>query len=502
MRYAIIVILSISLTTPVRAGDGLWTSFKQRIHRTATALVEDLVAARLDADLVGRGSHEILVAAELLARRGAHPGERVEMATTIAAAWMEAGRPEEARRVLDRFSHEVERIPTKATRSRALYELAQGWAILGDDARVEALAADLPRPDAILAELGAVHGEAGDLDGARTLAARVKDPGARGKLLGRTARARVEAGDLDGALALLPEIQDVPWRTSILQAVGVTRGEAGDCKAGRAAADQLLGVPGIDPKTIDLSGGMARRSPHPRVLAKVAVACARGGDLDGAVEIAGAVPPGRQQVEALAGIAALAKAPDRARTLLAEALGRAGEIGKPGVRALALVSVAEAHLARKEMPQAREVLDAAWEAAGKVEQLGLGDARLEILALLGAVGRCGDAAARSRAIDAAFWRDGALAAAARGCAKAGDTETALALAGDTRVPLWRANAYQEIAQARLDAGDPVAALDAVSRIPSERGRVKALATLGAAHLKAGGVPSEDISRILAGFLTR
>ncbi|MFH1531617.1 MAG: hypothetical protein ABIK09_12890 [Pseudomonadota bacterium] len=500
MRYPIFLILTLLLSSPARADDGLWTSFRQRVDHVARDLFFNLREGLHDLDLKDRATKEILVAAELLSRRGAHPGERIEMAAAVAAAWAEGGRPDEARRVLARFAGEVDRIPTKATKNRASYELGKAWAALGDGDRVEAIAEEVSRPDAILAELGAVRGEAGDLGAARALAARIKDPAARSRVMGRAAQALSGRGDHDGALALLDEITDIPWRTSVIQAVGVAHAEAGRCAAGRAVADQLLGVPGIDPKTIDLSGGLARRSPHPRVLAKVATACARGGDADAAEALAAAVPPGRRQVEALAGIAAVVKDDARARTLLAEARGRAGEIEKPGVRALALVSVADAWTARGNTAEAIAVLDAAWDVGQEVEKPGLGDARLQILADLGAAGRCGDADIRARAFKAPFWGDGALASAARGCAKSGEIEKALALAAATHVPLWRANAYQEIALARLAAGDLITALEVVARIPSERGRLKALAAVGAAHLKAGGAPAEGTSTILARLL--
>lgn len=502
MRYSIILVLALTLSAPAQADGGLWASFKHRVSGAAGALLADLEAHHADMDLMDRASTEILVTAELLARRGAHPGERVEMAVAVAAAWTRAGRIDEARRVLGRFAGEVDRIPSKATKSRALYELGKAWATTGDGERVEAIAATISRPDAILAELAAVRGEAGDLDGARALVARVEDKGARSKALGRTARALADKGDLDGAMALLPEIQDIPWRTSILQAVGTAKAGAGDCPAGRAVADQLLGVPGIDPKTIDLSGGSARRSPHPRALAKVAVACAKGGDVDGAVAVASAVPMGRQQVTALARIAAVVEDDARARGLLAEARGLAGQIEKPGVRALALLAVADAWTARGDDAAALAGLEAAWAVGQEVEKPGLGDARFEILAALGVAGRCDDAAARARAMNTPFWGDGALAAAARGCAKAGETEAALGLAADTKVPLWRANAYQEIALARLEAGDVSGALDAVARIPSERGLVKALAAIGAAHLEAGGAAPDALTRQLSALLAR
>lgn len=502
MRSTIILILALTLTSPARASDGLWGAFSLRVSRAALAWVADLQAHRADLDLMDRAATEILVAAELLSRRGAHPGERIEMAAAVAAAWVDAGRTDEARRVLGRFAGEVDRIPSKATKSRAQYELGKAWAMTGDGEKVEAIAATVSRPDAILAELAAVRGEAGDLAGARALAARIEDKGARSKAIGRAARALADAGDLDGAMALLPEILDIPWRMSILQAVGTARAIGGDCAGGRGAADQLLGVPGIDPETIDLSGGTSRRSPHPRVLAKVAVACARGGDVDGAVTVASAVPMGEQQVTALAGIAAAAKDAARARRLLDEARGLAGQIGKPGVRAQALLAVAEAWTARGDDTEALAALEAAWAAGQLVEKPGLGDARFDILAALAAGGRCGDAATRARAMTAPFWGDGALAAAARGCAKAGETGEALALAAATKVPLWRANAYQEIALARLAAGDITGALDAVGRIPSERGRVKALAAVGAAHLKAGGAAADGLAAPLRALLER
>jgi len=503
MRYSIILALSITLATPADASEGLWTSFKQRVDRVARGALSGLRETLYDFDLKDRAAREVLVVAELLSRRGAHPGERIEMATAVANAWAEAGRPDEARRVLNRFAGEVDRIPTKATRNRARYELGKAWAMLGDGDRVEAIAAEVSRPDAILAELGSVRGEAGDLDAARAIAARIKDPGARSKVMGRAAKALSDRGDHDGALALLDEITDIPWRTSVLQAVGVAHAEAGRCAAGRAVADQLRGVPGIAPKTIDLSGGLSRRSPHPRILAKVAAACARGGDVDGALGVAAAVPPGRRQVEALAGIAAAVKDDERARGLLAEARGRVGEIGKPGVRALALVSVAKAWTARGDTAEAVAVLNAAWDVGQEVTKPSLGDARLQILADLGAAGHCGDADARARAFKAPFWGDGAIASAARGCAKSGDTEKAIALAATTRVPLWRSNAYQEIALARIAAGDLITALDVVGRIPSERGRVKALAAVGAAHMKAGGGASSAVTtEALAALLAR
>jgi len=499
MRYSIIVILALTLSAPAQAGDGLWTSFKQRVSRVAGALVADLQAHQVDRELMDRASMEILVTAELLARRGAHPGERIEMAAAIAEAWHDAGQNEEARRVLGRFAGEVARIPSKATRNRARYELGKAWAMVGDVAQVEAIAAAVSRPDAILAELGAVQGEAGDIDAARALAARVKDPAARSKTMGRVARSLSDQGKHEAALALLPEIQDIPWRTSTLQAVGTAYAKAGDCAKGRGVADQLLGVPGIDPKTIDLSGGAARRSPHARVLAKVAVACAKGGDIDAAVTVASAVPLGRQQVTALAGIAAATKDDTRARALLAEALGQAGQIKKPGVRALALVAIADAWTDRGDAAAALETLDAAWAVAQEVEKPGLGDARFEILAGLAAAGRCDDATTKARAMQVPFWGDGALASAARGCAKAEEIDKALALAASTKVPLWRANAYQEIALARMADDDVVGALDAVRRIPSERGRVKALAAVGAAHLEADGQPSNSLAASLDAY---
>ncbi len=502
MRYSIILCLALTLSTPALAGDGLWTSFKQRVSRVATTWIADLQAHQVDRDLLDRASMEILVTAELLARRGAHPGERVEMAVAVATAWNDVGQNEEARRVLARFASEVDRIPSKATRNRARYELGKAWAKLGDVAQVEAIAADVSRPDAILAELGAVRGEDGDIHAARGLAARVKDAAARSKTMGRVARSLSDQGKHEEALALLPEIQDIPWRTSTLQAVGTAYAEAGDCARGRAVADQLLGVPGIDPKTIDLSGGAARRSPHARVLAKVAVACAKSGDVDAAVTVASAVPLGRQQVTALAGIAAATKDDARARALLSEALGLAGQIKKPGVRALALVAVADAWTDRGDTANALATLDAAWAVAEEVEKPGLGDARFEILAGLGAGGRCADAAAKARAMQFPFWGDGALASAARGCAKAGEVDEALALAGSTKVPLWRANAYQEIAMARMADEDVVGALDAVRRIPSERGLVKALAAVGAAHLEAKGQPSNSLAMSLDAFLEK
>ena len=501
-RFILIFVLAFTLTgtLPARGDDGLWTSFKERAARSIDGFTADIIARQQELALADRSSQEILVAAELLARRGSHPGERVEMAAAVAAAWVDGGRPGEARRVLAAFASEVSRIPTKATKTRALYEMGKGWAMLGDEAQVEAIVAKVTRPDAILSEMGAFRGEAGDLDAARAFAVRIKDPAARSKTMGRTARALSDKGDQEGALALVDEIVDIPWRTSVLQAIGVALAEAGDCAAGRAVADQLLGVPGISPKTIDLSGGTSRRSPHPRVLARVAAACARGGDMDGAEGVAAAVPPGRRQVEALAGIAAVAKDDDEARRLLAEARGRVGEIEKPGAQALTLISVADAWTARKNTAEAIAVLNVAWEIAQEVKKPGLGDPRLEILADLGAAGHCDDADIKARAFKAPFWGDGALASAARGCAQSGETEKALALAAATRVPLWRSNAYQEIALALLEAGDAVAALDAVKRIPSERGRVKALAVVGAAHLKAGGEPSVALSAVLLDLL--
>ena len=161
MRYSIIVILALLLSSSVQADDGLWTSFRLRAARAADAMSKDLQARLVDFELQERSTLEVLVVAELLARRGAHPGERVEMAAAVAAAWAEGGHPDEARRVLARFSAEVDRIPTKATRSRARYEMGKGWAMLGDEDRVETIAAEVPRPDAILSEMGAVRGEAG-----------------------------------------------------------------------------------------------------------------------------------------------------------------------------------------------------------------------------------------------------------------------------------------------------------------------------------------------------
>ena len=500
MRYSIIIVLTLLISSPAHAGDGLWTLLKRGLERATDLSLADLQARLDDYAMRDRATREILVAAEVLARRGSHPGERVEMAVAIATAWVEAERPEEARRVLARFSGEVDRIPTKATRSRALYELGKGWAMADDREQAEAIAAKVPRPDAILAELGAVRGEAGDVQAALALAERVEDAGAKGKLLGRTARARVRAGDIEGALALLDRIEHIPWRSSIIQAVAVDKAEAGDCAAARAMADRLNGVPGIAPSTIDLTGGAARRSPYPRVLAKVAVACAQGGDLDGAAQAASELSPGRQQVGVLAGLAAVAKDEGRAGRLLFEARGRADEIAEPGIRAKALVSVARAWKSRGNTDATIEVLDAAWDVAQKIAKASIGDARLEILAMLGEAGRCSDAKERARSLDTAFWQDGALASAARGCAQGGRTEAAMALAASTAVPLWRANAYQEIALALLEAGDIVAALGAVRQVPSERGRVKALATLGAAHLKAGGEPAAGMADVLAELL--
>ena len=495
-----LVILILILSTPAQAQESVWSRLGVGAMHAGADGLERAGALLADLHLRARADREILAAAEWLSRRGSHPGERVEMAAAVAEAWVASGREDEARRVLARVSREMDRIPTTATKNRALYELGRAWARTGATGEVEAIAAALSRPDTILAELGAIQGEAGDLDAARALAARVTDPSARGKILGRSARARTNAGDLDTALTLLEEIDDLQWRTSVIQAVAVAKAEAGDCAGGRTVADRLCGVPGIDPKTIDLSGGLARRSPHPLVMAKVAAACARGGDPDEALRIVATLPPSRRQVEAIAGIAAAVKDDVSARELLEDARVRAGEIPRPGTRALALVAVATAWTARGETDKAIAILDTAWDAGRKVKKPGLGDGRFTILADLAAAGRCEDASRRARTITAPFWRDGALAAAARGCAAAGETDAALALAAATRTPLWTANAYQETALARLEAGDIAAALDAAARVPSKRGRIKALAAVGAAHRKAGGALSEDLSAALARLL--
>ena len=495
-----LVILALLLSAPVQAQDSVWSRFSAAAIRAGAESLERADSLLADLHLRARADREILAAAEWLSRRGSHPGERIEMAAAIAGAWVEAGHEDEALRVLAGVSLEVDRIPTKATKNRALYELGRAWAGAGAMDEVEAIAAALPRPDTMLAELGARQGEAGDLAAARALATRVTDPTARGKILGRSARASVKAGDQDEALAILEEITDLNWRASVIQAVAVAKAEAGDCPGGRAVADRLRGVPGIEPKTIDLSGGLARRSRHPLVMAKVAAACARGGDPDEALRIAATLPPGRRQVEAIAGIAVTVKDDARARELLKDAQGRAGEISKPGVQALALIALATAWTERGETDKAIAILDTAWEASRKPKKPGLGDGRFTILADLAAAGRCEDASRRARTIAASFWRDGALAAATRGCAAAGETAKALDLAAAVRTPLWAANAYQEVALARLKAGDIAAALDAAARVPSKRGRVKALAAVGAAHLKAGGASSSELSAALSRLL--
>jgi len=501
MSRTALVILILILTPPAQAQDTVWSRFSAGAIRAGADSLERASAVFADLRLRARADREILAAAEWLSRRGSHPGERIEMAAAIAGAWVDAGHGDEARRVLARVSLEVDRIPTKATKNRALYELGRAWAGAGATEEVEAIAAALARPDTVLAELGAMQGEAGDLAAARALAARVTDPAGRGKILGRSARARIAAGDQDEALAILEEIEDLNWRVSVIQAVAMAKAEAGDCPGGRSVADRLRGVPGIAPKTIDLSGGQARRSRHPLVMAKVAAACARGGDPDEALRIVATLPPGRRQVEAIAGIAATVKDDVNARELLDDARDRAGKISKPGAQALALIAVATAWTARGETDKAIGILDTAWDASRKVKKLGLGDGRFTILADLAAAGRCEEASKRARTITAPFWRDAALAAAARGCAAAGETTTALALAAATRTPLWAANAYQEIALERLKAGDIATALDAAARVPSERGRIKALAAVGAAHLKAGGAPSSDLSAALAKLLS-
>ena len=500
MSRTAIVILVLLLSPPALAQDTVWSRLSVGAIRAGADSLERAGALLADLRFRARADREILAAAEWLSRRGSHPGERIEMATAVAGAWVDAGHGDEALRVLARVSREVDRIPTKATKNRALYELGRAWARAGATEEVEAIAAALQRPDTILAELGAMQGEAGDLAAARALAARVTDATARGKILGRSARARANAGDLDEALAILEEIEDLNWRVSVIQAVAVAKAEAGDCPRGRAVADRLRGVPGIAPKTIDLSGGQARRSRHPLVLAKVAAACARGGDPDEALSVAAALPPGRRQVEAIAGIAAAVKDDVRARELLEDARGRAEEIPEPGIRALALISVAKAWTALGKKDTAVELLDAAWGEARKVRKPSLGDGRFTILADLAAAGRCEAASKRARTITTPFWGDGALAAAAKGCAAAGETAAALALAAATRTPLWTANAYQETALALLEAGDIAAALDAAARVPSKRSRIKALAAVGAAHLKVGGTLSEDLSAALAKLL--
>ncbi len=166
---------------------------------------------------------------------------------------------------------------------------------------------------------------------------------------------------------------------------------------------------------------------------------------------------------------------------------------------MAVVGIADGWTDGGDAAAALETLDAAWAVAQEVEKPGLGDARFEILAGLAAAGRCDDATTKARAMQVPFWGDGALASAARGCAKAEEIDKALALAASTKVPLWRANAYQEIALARMADDDVVGALDAVRRIPSERGRVKALAAVGAAHLEADGQPSNSLAASLDAY---
>ncbi|MBM4372622.1 MAG: hypothetical protein FJ098_13255, partial [Deltaproteobacteria bacterium] len=392
--------------------------------------------------LRSRATQEILVAAERLARHGAHPGERVEMAAEIAAAWVDGGRPEEARRVLAAFAGDVERVPSAATRNRARYDLGRGWARAGAAGEALAVAAGLPRPGGLLAELGGSLADAGDEAGARALLSRIDDPSARAKVQGRIARAAAAAGDLRRALALSEGIEDPQWRTSVIQDVAIRQAEAGACAEGRATADRLQGLPAVPAETLDLSGGAARISPWDRVLSLVAGACARGGDPTGAIDVAAGIQDTRRQVEALAAVAQAHPDPTRARELLVEAHGRAGTIIKPGIRGLALVPVAQAWRQRGECGPGREVLEAAWGAAGQVEKAGLGDARFTLLDELARCGGCAEAASRARSFRDPFWRDGALTRAAQGCAQAGDAPAGLALAKEIRTPLWATNAFQ------------------------------------------------------------
>ena len=167
---------------------------------------------------------------------------------------------------------------TGSSRDSALRYVAEGMASCGRFDAAEAVAAAIRTPldrsfDRSMAyeAIAVARAAAGDVAGARKVAALTNDPRDQARAESRMARARLRAGDVAGAIAIADGITDPTERDFAYNAIATVQAAAGDVAAAKATAAKI---------------GWA--SERAEALAAVAVAQARAGDAPGAHETAAA----------------------------------------------------------------------------------------------------------------------------------------------------------------------------------------------------------------------
>lgn len=436
-------------------------------------------------------AHDALSHALTASRAIADPFRRAQALAEIAEAQISAGLDAEARENLATATSMALEVPDGALRAWAVHDVALAHVKAKDLEKAVSLADsihDQELRDAVLTSVVDTYRSERDTARAIETARRIGDSARQGQALRIIAILQAADGDFTAALITARSIQHGP--SNALALGDVAAALAGE---GNVTEAQLLAVR-IRPAEY-----------RARALVQVAAAQAAAGDIQGALKATEQIDDRLEQAQALARVASVyaERRPSESRALFERAVTLARRARGRGIaprRCDALIEIARAQIAANEYSGARATLQSALQ---QLSRLKTSEQAVRLSRIAPLQARAGDFpqayATAMRAEDGSLRpllvRDIAAIQAQRG-----ETSAAVQLIRTLNNPLSSAAALFGVLRVQLQMGDAegmretlAIAIETVRQIVPPELRAGALASLAAAHVRAGEL---DVGREL------
>jgi len=428
-------------------------------------------------------AHDALAHALTASRAIADPFRRAQALAEIAEAQISAGLDAEARENLATATSMALEVRDGALRAWAVHDVALAHVKAKDLEKAISLADainDEQLRDAVLASVVDTFRSERDMTRAIETARRIGDSARQGQALRTIAILQAADGEFTEALITARSIQHGP--SNALALGDVAAALAGE---GHVTEAQLLAVR-IKPAEY-----------RARALAQVAAAQAAAGDIQGALTATEQIDDRLEQAQALARVASVYadRRPSESRALFARAValvGRARGRGLAARRCDAFIEIARAQIAAEEHSQARATLQKALQQLRGVKASEQAVRLTRIAPLQARAGDFPEAYATAMRAEDGSLRPLLVRDIAAIQAQRGETSAAVQLIGTLNNPLSSAAALFGVLRVQFQMNDMAGmrgtfaiAIETVRQIVPPELRAGALASLAAAHVRAG-----------------